>query len=266
MIELNYQLPIFNIKVKTLGEAWIKTLYKVWKYGKFMPNHYEEVPSKEATVIVNVIDPLSEPKIHRADAYALKCCKLDGGSYIKEILEGTLDSKVDDGHLSYTYHRRLWSWGKSVPKHNEIFKKFGIPFCEFEDGIDQIQYLIEKAKEEPISRKLQVTTWIPWKDLKISGAPCLQRLWFRIVDNKFLILETMWRSRDLFKAWGSNAVVMVSLGELIANELGLKLVQYVDFSNSLHIYGSDFDQVNNIFYILRKRNNENFEKMLLETS
>ena len=252
-----YQLPILNIEAKTLGEAWIKTLYAVWISGKFMPNHYEKVLSKEATVIVNVLDPLSKPVVHEADAYALKCCILDGGSYIKEIMEGTLDSKVDEGHLSYTYHRRLWSWGKSVPKHNEILKKLGIPYCKFKDGINQIQYLIEKAKDEPISRKLQVTTWIPWKDLKISGAPCLQRLWFRIVNNEFLILETAWRSRDLFKAWGSNVVGMVALGKLIASELKLKLIQYVDFSNSLHIYGSDFDQVESIFHILQKRNKMN---------
>ncbi|MHA1831909.1 MAG: thymidylate synthase [Candidatus Helarchaeota archaeon] len=253
MVNTNHQLPILHIEAKTLGEAWIKTLHAVWKYGKFMPNHYEEAPSKEASVIVNVTDPLSEPKIHQADAIALKCCKLDGGSYIKEIIEGTLDSKVDEGHLSYTYHRRLQSWGKSVPKHSEILKKLGIPFCEFEDGIDQIQFLIEKAKEESISRKLQITTWIPWKDLKISGAPCLQRLWFRIVNDESLILETAWRSRDLFKAWGSNVNGMVALGKLIADKLGLELIQYVDFSNSLHIYGSDFEEVTKIFQIMEKR-------------
>jgi len=253
MVNETDQLPVLLVEAKTLAEAWIKTLKAVWENGKYMPNHYEEEPSKEASVIVNVTDPLSEPRIHQADAFALKCCKLDGGSYIKEVLEGSIDHKVDEGSLSYTYHRRLWNWGKTVLKHSEILKKLGLPYAEFEEGINQIEYLIQKAKEEPISRKLQVITWIPWKDLKISGAPCLQRLWFRIVNNRSLIMETTWRSRDLFKAFSSNTQAMVELGKMIADRLNLKLVQYVDFSNSLHIYASDFEEVQKIFTIMEKR-------------
>ncbi len=256
MTKSEHQLPVLYVQAKSLGEAWIKSLKAVWDHGRFMPNHYEDKPSKEATVIVNVTDPFSEPRIHPADAIALSCCKLDGGSYIKEIVEGTLDYKVDEGNLSYTYHRRLWNWGKAVPKHREILKKMGLPFCEFEEGINQIEYLIQKAKEETISRKLQVTTWIPWKDLKISGAPCLQRIWFRIVNEESLIMETAWRSRDLYKAFGSNILGMVELGKIVADRLGLELIQYVDFSNSLHIYASDFEEVEKVFEIMKKRGME----------
>ncbi|MHA1856366.1 MAG: hypothetical protein ACTSYY_09980, partial [Promethearchaeota archaeon] len=55
------------------------------------------------------------------------------------------------------------------------------------------------------------------------------------------------------KAWGSNVNGMVALGKLIADKLGLELIQYVDFSNSLHIYGSDFEEVTKIFQIMEKR-------------
>ncbi|MHA1270050.1 MAG: thymidylate synthase [Candidatus Helarchaeota archaeon] len=265
MVRIEHQLPVLHIEAKTLGEAWIKTLKAVWDHGKYMPNHYEEEPSKEATVVVNVSDPLSEPRIHQADAISLSCCKLDGGSYIREILEGTIDNKVDEGSLSYTYHRRLFSWGKTTKNHNKKLADLGLPYIKlvkldennqeisFDEGIDQIEYLIEKAKEESHSRKLQLSTWIPAKDLKISGAPCLQRLWFRIVNEESLILETMWRSRDLHKAWNANANAMVELGKQIAKRLDLELIQYVDFSNSLHIYNSDFEEVESIFNILKKR-------------
>ncbi|MBD3228837.1 MAG: hypothetical protein GF329_11680 [Candidatus Lokiarchaeota archaeon] len=265
MINKDLQLPVLRVEAQSLGEAWIKTLKAVWDNGKLMPNHYEEEPSKEASVIVNVTDPLSEPKIHPADAIALSCCKLDGGSYIKEILEGSIDHKVDEGNLSYTYHRRLFNWGKITPNQDKKLKKMGFPYLKLafknekdkivlmDEGINQIEYLIEKAKQESISRKLQVTTWIPTKDLKISGAPCLQRLWFRIVNDEALIMESTWRSRDLLKAWGSNVVGLVELGSLIADKLGLELLQYVDFSNSLHIYSSDFSEVEKIFEVMEKR-------------
>ena len=260
----DHQLPVLHVEAKTLGEAWIKVLKEVYDHGKFMPNHYEEKPSKEASVIVNVTDPLSEPKIHQADAIALSCCKLDGGSYLKEILKGSIDFKVDEGSLSYTYHRRLFNWGKITKNHDKKLADLGVPYIKFiknenneivniEEGINQIEYLIEKAKRESISRKLQVTTWQPHKDLKISGAPCLQRLWFRVVNNESLVLESAWRSRDLFKAFGSNIIGIVELGKMIAERLDLQLIQYVDFSNSLHIYSSDFDEVSKIFEVMRKR-------------
>jgi thymidylate synthase (methanogen type) len=265
LVNKDNQLPVLHVEAGTLGEAWIKTLKAVWDHGKFMPQHYEEKPSKEASVIVNVTDPLSEPKIHQADAIALSCCKLDGGSYIKEILEGSIDNKVDEGNLSYTYHRRLFSWGKTTSNHDQKLKDMGLPFIKLayqnkenkidfiDDGINQIEYLIEKAKQESISRKLQVTTWLPTKDLKISGAPCLQRLWFRIVNEESLIIESAWRSRDLYKAFGSNIVGIVELGKEIAKRLDLELVQYVDFSNSLHIYASDFKEIENTFEVIKKR-------------
>lgn len=274
------RLPLLLIEANTISEAWIKTLRKVYKKGLYMPNHYEDKPSKEATVSVNIKYPLDEPKIHPGDAIALSCCKLDGGSYQKEILNGTLDHKVDEGNLSYTYHRRLFHWGKDVGKHTKYliendfpylvleldrgdisitpinspdFPPNPTPIIEFTEGINQIEYLIKKAKQEPVSRKLQVTTWQPHKDLLISGAPCLQRIWFRIIEDKYLTMETCWRSRDLFKAWTSNCIGMIELGKLIANRLNLQLNQYIDFSNSLHIYASDFEAVESVFETINKR-------------
>ncbi|MHA1378648.1 MAG: thymidylate synthase [Candidatus Helarchaeota archaeon] len=249
----SYQLPVLLVNAETTGEAWIKTVKAVWDNGKMMPNHYEEKPSKEATVLVNVSNPLKEPRIHIADYVSTQDIKIKN-TYTKEVIEGTIDHLVDKGSLSYTYHRRLFNWGKAVPKHEEQLKKMCLPTVEVPpEGINQIEYLLQKAKEENISRKLQVTTWAPWKDLKVSGAPCLQRLWFRITYDKYLIMESHWRSRDLFKAWGSNVYAMVELGKMIADKLGLKLIQYADLSNSLHIYESDFKDVEAVFKTLEKR-------------
>jgi len=267
-----HQLPILKVEAETCGEAWIRTVKAVWDHGKIMPNHYEEEPSKEASVIVNVINPLKEPRIHKADYVSTSDIRLNP-TYVKEVLEGSIDHKVDEGNLSYTYHRRLWNWGKRVPKQDEDLDSRNLPKARFfikddlkEDlGINQMEYLIEKMAAETISRKLQVTTWVPWKDLKMSGAPCLQRIWFRIIEDtdlkkeRYLTMETHWRSRDLFKAWGSNVFAMVEMGKWVAAELSKKigteiiLSQYVDFSNSLHIYGSDFKDVQDVFTVLKKR-------------
>lgn len=121
------------------------------------------------------------------------------------------------------------------------------------EGINQLEMLIQKAIEEPISRKLQVTTWEPHKDLVISGAPCLQRIWIRIIEKKYMVFETHWRSRDLYKAWGANVLGFTEFAKWLADRLNLEFIQYVDFSNSLHIYKSDYDQVARHFEIIEKR-------------
>ena len=46
---------------------------------------------------------------------------------------------------------------------------------------------------------------------------------------------------------------MVELGKMIAGRLDLTLIQYVDLSNSLHIYESDFKDVEGVFKTLEKR-------------
>jgi len=266
-----FRLPVLMIEADNCAEAWIKTVKAVWEKGKLMPNHYEiDTPSKEATVMVNIKNPLKEPRIHIADFIGTQELLINKKRYVAEVLEGTLDDKVDEGILSYTYHRRLWNWGKSVNTHDSILEKKKLPILThikyrngigdyfngpytYTNGINQIQYLINKIKEESISRKLQVTTWIPTKDLIISGAPCLQRLWFRIIDNKYLICETHWRSRDLIKAWSSNVYAMVEIAKHIAEEVGMELTQMLDTSNSLHIYFSDEEKVDQIFRTMEKR-------------
>ena len=57
----------------------------------------------------------------------------------------------------------------------------------------------------------------------------------------------MWRSRDLFAAWNSN---MVGLLTMIRREVldpnNLKLVKVVDFCNSLHIYEADWEEASKV--------------------
>ncbi len=265
-------LPVIRIQAETCGEAWEKAVKKVWQKGIEIEQHYSDGLSKEATVLINVTNPLKEPRFSRKD-YICVTMFLTGPDkrkpyrekeYVQDLIDGTMDYRVLEGIESYTYHERLFCWGLAQPKHLKLLKDKEMPLIsifesttqrEFncEEGINQIEMLIRKAKDEPISRKLQVTTWEPHKDLAISGAPCLQRIWIRIIEQKYMVFETHWRSRDLFKAWGANVLGFTEFAKWLADRLDLELVQYVDFSNSLHIYKSDYDQVARHFETIEKR-------------
>jgi thymidylate synthase len=94
---------------------------------------------------------------------------------------------------------------------------------------------------------------MPTADVGTDDPPCLQRLWCRLVDadtgGLSLNMNTHWRSRDLYKAWFMNVYAFTELQRIIAQRISKKIDQpvtvgrYVDISDSLHIYGSYFEEV-----------------------
>ncbi len=257
-------LPIMFIEAETCGEAWEEALKVVWLNGIEIKHHYPDKLSREASVLINISNPLKEPRFSKKD-YICVTMFLTGPDkkkpysekqYVKDIIYGDMDFRVLEGLESYTYHERMFRWGLIQAQHQKILKDKNKPIIKIfdsiknefkaDEGIDQIEMLIEKANKEPNSRKLQVITWEPYKDLIISGTPCLQRIWIRIIKEKYMVFETHWRSRDLFKAWGANVLGFTEFANWLAGKLNLELVQYVDFSNSLHIYKNDYKQVENL--------------------
>ena len=67
----------------------------------------------------------------------------------------------------------------------------------------------------------------------------------RIKDGK-LLMQTTWRSRDLFRAWEANVNGMIRIQKYVAEELDVEIGHYVDFSNSLHIYGNTILELKDI--------------------
>jgi len=121
--------------------------------------------------------------------------------------------------------------------------------------IDQIEYIIRKLKEKPHSRRAQAITWRPLVDPFHIDPPCLQRIYMRVKDDK-LIMQTTWRSRDLFRAWEANVNGMIRIQKYVADQLGLEMGHYLDFSNSLHIYGNTISEVKDMFTRMKNRGEE----------
>jgi thymidylate synthase (methanogen type) len=118
--------------------------------------------------------------------------------------------------------------------------------------INQIEYIIQKLKEKPYSRRAQAITWRPLVDPFHVDPPCLQRIYMRIKDGK-LLMQTTWRSRDLFRAWEANVNGMIRIQKFVADELGVEMGEYVDFSNSLHIYGNTFQEVKDMLSRMKNK-------------
>ena len=240
-------IPVIAITAGCLPEAWEKAVLAVWDKGLEVKTQYdkpEDPPSKDATVIVTVTDPFGEPRIHK---------NFPGGpaeleAYRLEVVNGIHDHWIDPaaGKWTYTYHERLFAY---CPVEDIRAADSPKPFRK----VDQIQYIIDRLSQAGHSRRAQAITWMPTADPKTDDPPCLQRIWCRLVPDDAgrlsLNMNTHWRSRDLYKAWFMNVYALTDIQRIIAEQITQKINQpvkvgrYVDISDSLHIYGSYFNEV-----------------------
>lgn len=233
-------IPVIAIAARCLPEAWEKAVLAVWDKGLQVKTQYDkpdEAPSKDATVVVTVTEPFAEPRIHK---------NFPGGpaeleAYRQEVVNGIHDHWIDPdaGKWTYTYHQRLFAYCDN--RAPDAVK------------VDQIRYIVDSLAQAGHTRRAQAITWIPHEDATTEHPPCLQRIWCRLVPSEdeqpSLNMNAHWRSRDLYKAWFMNVYALTDLQRIIAEKISHRIGQpvtvgrYVDISDSLHIYGHDFEQV-----------------------
>ena len=254
-------IPVFLVEGDTLPEAWEKSVLKVWEEGASIRTEYDKEgspPSKDATMTFVVRKPFSEPRLHRAFPGGIE--ELE--KYRLEVVEGIHDHwiKPEEGKWTYTYHGRLFNY---APVEDLSSSKVKSPF----QSVNQIEYVIKKLSETPHSRRAQATTWMPSADPKTYDCPCLQRLWFRIIEVdgvKELEMNSHWRSRDAYKAAFMNIYALTDLQRTVAERISknrgekVEVRRYADISDSYHIYGFYFEEFERSFLKLVKA--RSFEK------
>lgn len=244
-------IPVLKVEGETLPEAWEKSLTEVWEKGIAIKTQYDrpnDPPSRDATMIMVIHSPFLEPRIHRALPTGLDELEI----YRQEVVLGIHDHWIGSHGWSYSYHDRLFNYlaGSGNIGH-----------------MDQIKILIDNLVQCVYTRRAQAITWDPELDARHHEPPCLQRLWFRILEdpNKGMVLNmnTHWRSRDAFKAAFMNIFALTDLQKAIAEEISEKIKKpvnvgrYVDVADSYHIYGSYFDQFKGFLETLK---NKTFEQ------
>ena len=116
-------IPVLHAEGDCIARAWENSLIELHQKGCCIKTQYdkpEDPPSKDATMIITVTDPLKEPMIHR---------DFPGGpedlqEYVMEVCEGIKDHLVrdpedpQDTRWEYTYHQRLFNY--AVPEKTRL--------------------------------------------------------------------------------------------------------------------------------------------------
>ena len=101
-----------------MRRAWELSLIELHEKGGQVKTQYDkpdDPPSKDATMIITITDPLKEPMIHKDFPGGLEELQ----EYVMEVCDGIKDHLVRDPERSkdtrweYTYHQRLFAY--SVP-------------------------------------------------------------------------------------------------------------------------------------------------------
>jgi thymidylate synthase len=245
------RIPSFHVVADTIPEAFFKAMDRVWHGGMSIrteyvrrdaDGNYIDPPSRDARVLIEIRNPFGEPRYPR-----ISFCEI--GKYIAEILGAKdhlvvpfrqLREGVRSGEIPkewpYTYHQRLFSYPTG------------------EGVIDQMEKIVERISESPITRRAVATTRVPEVDsYLVEDLPCLGEVQVRCPraeDGALVVnMDTRWRSRDLYKAWCDNVVALTFLQQILAARIerrtGIRtrVGSYADYSTSLHIYGMDFAKI-----------------------
>ncbi len=253
-------IPVITVCEKSLAKAYENSLIKLNDEGIGFKTQYDKPGdplSLDCTMNITILEPESDPMIHKAFPGGIEDLK----EYVME-LKGFKDHWVknmndpDDTRWEYTYHGRLINYGSWKEWKDAENKK-----DSFEAGfsINQIESVIQKLIDQPFTRQAQMITWMPNIDLNVYDPPCLQSLWYRILEDdegvQWLNSNIRFRSND---AWGANFMNMFGFiqfnKEIIADEIAKRTGKVVKLgrlnwhADSFHIYGKDIEKARTMLF------------------
>jgi thymidylate synthase len=248
-------IPILHVTGRSLAAAYENALIALHSSGIRFRTQYDregDPPSLDSTMDITIEDPMADPMVHKAFPGGFA----DLREYVYE-LEGHKDGWVknindsEDTRWEYTYHGRLerygW-WKEKVGAGSGARSEPRGAFC-----INQIERVIDKLAKQPFTRQAQMITWMPNLDLDCFDPPCLQSLWYRIVEDddgsQWLNCNVRFRSND---AWGASFMNMFGFIQFNRNTIATGVEKLTGrpvnmgrmnwHADSYHIYGKDIEQ------------------------
>ena len=136
-----------------------------------------------------------------------------------------------EGDLGQIYGHQWRNFG--VIKHKNGFK--------FQEGFDQIAWVINEIKTNPNSRRLIVSGWNPSEANTVALPPCHTMFQFHVNDGK-LSCQLYQRSADTFLGVPFNIASYALLTHIIALECGLTVGDFIWTGGCVHLYKNHFEQ------------------------
>ncbi|MBI3334546.1 hypothetical protein HYZ97_03600 [Candidatus Pacearchaeota archaeon] len=184
-----------NLVAKTPLQAWMEMIYTIDRFGI---NVQLEKGQRRAlyNLDVTILNPAIESREQLAQ-FGFDVDKLEGHR------QSVLDGKLPEG-LAYTYGNRI----------REHF------------GVDSLDLIVQRFKEDPVDRRGFMTTWDNSTDIispsqSDSSVPCLTDLYLFNHDEK-LNLTASFRTHSAVSGWFMNLYGLRGIQEYVAQRIGIE--------------------------------------------
>jgi len=151
-----------------------------------------------------------------------------------------------DSNVGWLREHGVTIWDEWADAAGELGPVYGVQWRSWPtpngEQIDQISEVIEAIKTTPDSRRLIVSAWNPADIPNMALAPCHALFQFYVADGK-LSCQLYQRSADLFLGVPFNIASYALLTQLVADQVGLELGEFVWTGGDCHIYDNHVEQV-----------------------
>ena len=177
--------------------------------------------------------------------------------HLKSIIYELLWLISGDTNIKYLHDHKVSIWDEWADANGDLGPVYGAQWRNWNnEGIDQIQDVIDSIKGNPNSRRHIVTAWNPCvlpdeheKDFsknvaagKAALPPCHAFFQFYVADGK-LSCQLYQRSADVFLGVPFNIASYSLLTMMMAQVCDLKPGDFVHTFGDVHIYNNHIDQV-----------------------
>jgi thymidylate synthase len=203
------------VRAKNPVDGWVRIVRKIMDSGM----RRTDERGSETRWLENAIIHIEDPFVERVSGKYPFSEPVLKEKYATQLLN------PDRMDFDYTYGERLNAWGT--------------------EQLNQIEYVINKLRESPHSRRAVATTWDPRKDTRVDEVPCLNHFVFMSREG-LLDLSVMIRSNDMYGAWPANVYALGELLDHVSGRTDLKRGTITTMSVNAHIYKHDWERAEQI--------------------
>ncbi|MCD9020970.1 thymidylate synthase [Cohnella silvisoli] len=166
--------------------------------------------------------------------------------HLKSIVHELLWFLRGDTNITYLKEHGVKIWDEWADENGDLGPVYGSQWRAWEtpDGrtIDQIQQVVNGIKNNPNSRRHLVSAWNVAVIDEMKLPPCHFVFQFYVAEGKLSCMLTM-RSVDTFLGLPFNIASYALLTQMIAQQCGLEVGEFIWSGGDVHIYSNHLEQV-----------------------
>jgi len=166
--------------------------------------------------------------------------------HLKSIILELLWFLRGDSNVKWLQERGCTIWDEWAREDGDLGPVYGVQWRSWPKAggghVDQIAEVVKQLKTNPDSRRIIVSAWNVAELDQMALMPCHAFFQFYVADGK-LSCQLYQRSADIFLGVPFNIASYALLTQMLAQQCGLGLGDFIWTGGDCHIYSNHFEQV-----------------------